>query len=658
MEIGHLINLGKVSVNNVVSAPVKKAVTSVPIAAAGLASGAAALANINKAFISSRKEDSVELYESRKLIKCLYPNVSDETFAWFVTKFVDRKSDKPLSSQIWNDSSVFSLFNRKTPEEQNQCINSEFVNTMVELPCLPKLSKFFFSAGTNSALLDLFDGSLRMPLMKNYIQKFCEEKDLKDDYFLLGNNLINLAEYCKIDKNGCFDDILMQRNIFDVSELIKILSKYIPKCDDKQQQELKKLLSELLEIKTVEGKLLFRSVKVGEVENTSMDGIENFIDAKLNDPDKFNLLMNLAELTKTGKIPSYVLGNSAGNATVSPDFIAQTNKLKNGVSGSIPFSDKKSALENSKVGDTVKIEDEIFYRNKNGLQKIDLAPDVFEELFPGIESIAFSQGNLPDCYLVSAIFDFMKNDKGREIVYKMFKSEGNDVVVTIPDAKDFPIRFPNGALPDNENRLMLAAKGAQMLEYAFLKSRLLKFGISDDIAAYPGCWLSTVYASFLGTENVKNFILPEKIPITVDVEKEWLPVIFERTELIRILKESDKEEDKILFKEHAAALMRELMMLESHAVSTVVKENELFEKAVEFFDPEKFLISTGTRIGEKDFSEDKWICTKHAYNIHRVDKDAKTIDVINPYNTSQYVTLTAEEFNKYFNSLYVGRLPD
>ena len=71
MEIGHLINLGKVNVNNVVSTPVKKAVASVPIAAAGLASGAAALANINKAFISSGKEDSGELYEARKLIKCL-----------------------------------------------------------------------------------------------------------------------------------------------------------------------------------------------------------------------------------------------------------------------------------------------------------------------------------------------------------------------------------------------------------------------------------------------------------------------------------------------------------------------------------------------------------------------------------------------------------
>ena len=223
MEIGHLINLGKVNVNNVVSTPVKKAVASVPIAAAGLASGAAALANINKAFISRGKEDSGELYEARKLIKYLYPDVSNETFAWFVTKFVDRKSDKSLSSQIYNVAKVFSFFNRKTPEEQNQCINSEFVNTMVDLPCLPKFSKFFFSAGTNSALLDLFDGSLRMPLMKNYIQKFCEEKDLKDDYFLLSGNLINLAEYCKIDKNGCFDDILMKRNFFDVSELIKIV---------------------------------------------------------------------------------------------------------------------------------------------------------------------------------------------------------------------------------------------------------------------------------------------------------------------------------------------------------------------------------------------------------------------------------------------------
>ena len=629
---------------------------------AGLASGAAALANINKAFISSGKEDSGELYESRKLIKGLYSDVSDETFAWFVTKFVDRKSDKPLSSQIRSSASVLSSFNRMSPEEQHKRINSEFVNTMVELPCLFKFSKFYFSAEINSSLLDLFDGSLRMPLMKNYIQSLCEEKGFSADELFLEDNLIDLAEYCKIDKNGCFDDVLMQCNYSDVSELIKILSKYIPQCDDKQQQELKKLLSELLELKTVEGKSLFRSLKVGEVENTAMDGIENFIDAKLNDPDKFNLLMNLTELTKTGKISSSVFGDSAGNATFSLDFIAQSNKLKNGASESIPFPDKKSALENSKVGDTVKIGDEIFYRNKNGLQKIDLAPDVFEELFPAVESITFSQGKLGDCYLVSAIFDFMKNDKGREIVYKMFKSEGNDVVVTIPDAKDFPIRFPNGALPDNEDRLMHAAKGAQMLEYAFLKTRLLKCGTSDDITAYPrGGWQAMVYASFLGKENAKAVIPPEMIPITVDVEKEMLPFLDERNERIEALKKSDNEHDKFLLKKLVSEQIQYLVMLDCHNLSTVVKENELFEKAVEFFNPEKFLISAGTGGASRSDAETFFkngIYPGHAYSIHGVDKNAKTIDVVDPYDTSQYVTLTAEEFNKCFTKVQVGRLPD
>ncbi len=51
--------------------------------------------------------------------------------------------------------------------------------------------------------------------------------------------------------------------------------------------------------------------------------------------------------------------------------------------------------------------------------------------------------------------------------------------------------------------------------------------------------------------------------------------------------------------------------------------------------------------------KDYYIRPMHAYSVLNVDRENKTMDIVNPWNTAQYVTITFDEFKKYFAAVNV-----
>ena len=88
----------------------------------------------------------------------------------------------------------------------------------------------------------------------------------------------------------------------------------------------------------------------------------------------------------------------------------------------------------------------------------------------------------------------------------------------------------------------------------------------------------------------------------------------------------------------------------------IIEDNKLIEKLLEFTDDSNCIISIGTKHQGNWLDKSKLIHSCHAYSIKGVDKATKTIDVVNPWNTAQYITLSFDEFEKYFSTINVAQI--
>ena len=69
------------------------------------------------------------------------------------------------------------------------------------------------------------------------------------------------------------------------------------------------------------------------------------------------------------------------------------------------------------------------------MKPIKLSREKFLELFDYNGLYQTYQGNIGDCWLVSAINGMMESPNGRAKIYQMFEQEGNDILVKMSGLK-------------------------------------------------------------------------------------------------------------------------------------------------------------------------------------------------------------------------------
>ena len=127
------------------------------------------------------------------------------------------------------------------------------------------------------------------------------------------------------------------------------------------------------------------------------------------------------------------------------------------------------------------------------MKPIKLSREKFLELFDYNGLYQTYQGNIGDCWLVSAINGMMESPNGRAKIYQMFEQEGNDILVKMSGLKqknllqelfssskvkpddycEYTIRFKDGLIYDGEKTQGLRGAAAlQMIEQAFALQRL------------------------------------------------------------------------------------------------------------------------------------------------------------------------------------------
>lgn len=255
----------------------------------------------------------------------------DETVSFVVSSLCNLNTEN-LGYELNGIGIAFTKFMQFTPEERELFFNSNFIRLAVNALEFKgsKFSCFNIPKDKLEELNKLTEDKLTARFLKDYLKTrskngFDVEEALPD----IEKTIAPVVEFTKKEGAEEFYDLLLQRDYEDISELSEILSKRFEGLTSIEKKELYSLLKILLKAKTPDGKNIFGCSRASDTtEKMLFSGIENILDAKENNPEKFEQLMKLLKLTQSGDVPPSVLGTLPKKAEINKDFLALINNPK------------------------------------------------------------------------------------------------------------------------------------------------------------------------------------------------------------------------------------------------------------------------------------------------------------------------------------------
>lgn len=177
----------------------------------------------------------------------------------------------------------------------------------------------------------------------------------------------------------------------------------------------------------------------------------------------------LFELIDSGKIDADILDKINQNIYLSDQFLMQIKDRANKkelvkvLPPESNFEQMDDAIEDGRV---YQIKDDLFMSclDKKYYTKLNISREKFDDLFGHSQYFALRQGNIGDCWFLSAIDGLMNSNAGMAFIYNLFEQDGEDILIKFPKSKQ-KIRFKNGELGKADSGLV-APKGIKMLEQA------------------------------------------------------------------------------------------------------------------------------------------------------------------------------------------------
>ena len=369
----------------------------------------------------------------------------------------------------------------------------------------------------------------------------------------------------------------------------------------------------------------------GTVEFSNMtEEYINYLD-KLNNikPEMVNLLIPTSSMTTTIDL--------SDNIKSDIDIIEKANQegLKCGIRGSNAYQEAynksvisqmvkdytKSELSLSEianttsVGDVVETSEGLFVNNGTTLKKLQMTKEQYVELFPPVERYSSIQGGTGDCYFIAdTLVSWMNNEKTFAEILQMFKvdSETNDVTITFnsKEYSKYPVTFKNGELFGMDGKTnynwtykstsgILGAKGCKMLEQAY---------------------------------SIARFAHDKKVEVdNIDIDDS----------MSYIVSGVSSTNSKVLFGNNSNTNG------DIYASSVnVMQRYKLSEKYLNYYstqlenNTESLYTQFDTTLSEYGISPN------HAYSIESIDKQNKTVNVINPWYSGVVIKIPYDVFLK------------
>jgi len=206
-----------------------------------------------------------------------------------------------------------------------------------------------------------------------------------------------------------------------------------------------------------------------------------------DDPNRFERLVNSGyfELCSEGKIDikSGLMEMIGTKKFLSKTYLEDVRRLYKGEPLVKHYSEGMELDVLSKVtpeGEVVSVGEQLYVNDSGTMVKLKISQKTFERLFPLELRFNTKQGNIGDCWLISAIENFMDSPSGRAKIYQLFEENGKDITITFPPKKgyasaiatfkisdEFKVSFPNGAPFDALGKQISGCDGLKMLEQAY-----------------------------------------------------------------------------------------------------------------------------------------------------------------------------------------------
>lgn len=361
----------------------------------------------------------------------------------------------------------------------------------------------------------------------------------------------------------------------------------------------------------------------------------------------------------------------------------------------------KSLTDASKLkqmGEVFSLEgtNDVYIMDAAGPIKLDMDRDMYFALFPPLKSYSSSQGAMGDCYFVSSVIDgAMNNPKAKVEMLKMFHQKGNDISIDLKEynaissynssksdydncPSEVVFKDAKKRLSSSSNAGISGAEGLKLIEEAY-GYKLAAAEISDCMKALniPEDKQKQIFeelAKVFADENYKpSKEFDEILQKTFNGSKSGIIKNYTNvdTKKAKTLKDGidelrqqaignggstyetlenffgltkDATEQRYLYEDESIIRFAEAFENNPNIIMTASTHSNNQN-------PEKILeeLQMLFKVGDRGKTQ---AASQHAYRIESINKDKKTISIINPWDTSKTVELTFDQFKKLFERVY------
>lgn len=258
-----------------------------------------------------------------------------------------------------------------------------------------------------------------------------------------------------------------------------------------------------------------------------------------------------------------------------------------------------------KNGDTIGIGSNLFINNGGVLDRLNMTPAKYHDLFPKNVSTQVAQNRqLGDCWLISTLNGLMRKAKGKIAVLKTFGQDYEDMYIKLPSKT---VRFPKSQIATKPQEHLTGPKGLQMQEEAVAIKRIKT--VSGDISELP-------YVA-----GVPSFLSRLNCGTQAEALHQYLPEVKPT-----IIEKDKKAAQKNIIKKYA-------------------NKDDVFLG---------LMTDSNPKDPQKKFGE--ILIPRHAFVVTSYDKKAKLVRLQDPYEPERSIRLSFERLMKFPFTLTLAKL--
>ena len=192
------------------------------------------------------------------------------------------------------------------------------------------------------------------------------------------------------------------------------------------KSELDKAVGEITSLHHANGKLYYTT----ELSSKRGYSTRALLDARFNDTEHYNDILELIKLNNSGKIkyyPKLVMPNGHTNPLVKQDMKAITEGRN--YFEQFTSLNKSEILSKTSEGDVFSVGQQMFVRDSNGWQQLKMDKSTYELLFPPVDRYAMAQGCSENCGVIAVINNMVQVPSNRVKMLQLFEQNGSKVTV-------------------------------------------------------------------------------------------------------------------------------------------------------------------------------------------------------------------------------------